>query len=208
MASATDDFTRADSATLGSNWTQAKGHGGTPGVLSNQAYDPNGDGTRTGAYYSATSFGNDQFSQATVINVATFYQAVTVRGITSGTLRNYYAGGHANNDTGHKKYTIWKEVASVISILANHASEVVTANDVLYLEVSGTTLTLKANGVTKVTTTDSDLSSGQPGLRDDHNVGSTAMFDDWSGGDLSAGITYPQLERDRRGIARGVLTGA
>jgi hypothetical protein len=183
VATASDDFNRANAATLGANWTQAKGDSARHGILGNQA-DANG-AADCGDYYSATAFGGDQFSQATVVAVASLLQAVTVRGITSGVNRDRYNGGHDFNDTGNKRHRIYKYVGGVWTSLGAHASEDLTAGHVARLEAVGTGLDLKINGVSKVATTDASLASGQPGLYSVHGVADVAMWDDWSGGDLA-----------------------
>lgn len=186
MATASDNFNRADAATLGANWATAKGMVGPLGILSNGVKDPDGAGNRVGSYYSNVSFSADQFSQATFVARTTGGQMVTVRSITSGVTRNAYGGGHHVADFGDYKYCIFKWVAGTLSQLAVHASETVTAGDVLRLEISGTTLTLYANAVQKVQVTDVSHAAGQPGMHAESVSASTVWFDDWSGGDLSA----------------------
>jgi hypothetical protein len=54
------------------------------------------------------------------------------------------------------------------------------------LEVSGTTLTVKYNGTTIDTATDSSLASGSAGVVC-YDAGAFERADDWEGGNLGAG---------------------
>ena len=63
---ASDNFNRADSATLGPNWTPVLG---TAGILNNQCnpktFDVNGLSVQR---YSAISWPNDQYSELTIVD--------------------------------------------------------------------------------------------------------------------------------------------
>jgi hypothetical protein len=178
-----DNFDRADATTLGASWTTLKGLVNSLGIFSNQV-DVTSTGTASGNYWSADAAPDNQLAVATVVAVAARTQGVVVRAITSGSTQNQYLGGHDNNQTGNTRLRIWKMVGGVRTDLASHATENVTAGTVLKLEAIGTTLNLYVDGVLKVTTTDPDLTAGQPGLMADHGTLNVAIWDDWSGGGL------------------------
>lgn len=180
MATYSDDFNRADSGAnsgFGANWTHYQE--GTPTnsgaqVISNVGRITTSFTLRT-AMWSGGASSADQFSQATMAaGSADFGEYVAVRK-TDGD--NFYAGGRLNGTS----IRISKYVAGVQTTL-NTGTVTVSDGDVIRLEVSGTSLDLKINGVSQLTTTDSDLSSGNPGLRSTN----TTDWDNWSGGDLAA----------------------
>lgn len=184
---ATDDFNRADSATLGANWTVGAGAGESLGILSNQC-SVVGAGNRDGAYYSAVAAPNDHYSQAVVVALPTAQLAVMVRSITTGTVRTSYRAGcfPGNFGGGNTQSRIWKEVANVITDLGT-GSTTLAAGQIWKLEVVGTSLTFKINGAVEVTVTDADIASGQFGIWAEHNASNFAVFDNWEGGDFAAG---------------------
>jgi hypothetical protein len=82
-----------------------------------------------------------------------------------------------------------KYITTVQTVL-NSSTCTVNANDVVYIEVQGTTIQVAINGsfVAGLNTADTSISSGSPAL---FGNGSSATFsmDDWSGGDFS--VTTP-----------------
>jgi hypothetical protein len=183
MATASDNFDRADSSTLGANWTEpTTGTSNSFAIVSNQAQTPASTGT--GALWSATTFTATQFSKVTFVNIASTYQMVTVRHASG--VETYYAGGRNSSDFVDSKYHIWKVVSGTNTSLAVTASQVAAAGDVVELDVSGTNLTLIVNGITILTVSDSAIASGQPGMVARHSA-ALVVFDDWSGGDGTSG---------------------
>jgi hypothetical protein len=61
----------------------------------------------------------------------------------------------------------------------------ISANDVIRLEVSGTNLTGKINGVTKITGSDSAVTTGAPGFY--IGSGSTTSWDNFAADNLAGG---------------------
>lgn len=179
---ASDDFLRANNTTLGANWTTCQGVGEGLGILTNQASFQT-SGNRNGSYYSAVTAPNDQYSQATAVALCSFSQGVIVRSITSGGVRNNYIAGCNPNSFGggNTLSRVWKEVAGTDTSLGTGATTL-APGQVWRLEIVGTNLTFKINGVTEIIVSDSDLTAGQFGLWAEHNVSNVAMFDDWSGG--------------------------
>lgn len=215
MATASDAFTRADAANPGSNWVLAKGHTDHLGIFSNQVDIAGSPGDRCGNYWNPTTntFGDAQFSQITIVAQAAHRQGPTVRSITTGTTRNYYLGGHQHSEDSSFLYAICKERANDSGVkLVTHGSQVVTAGDVVRLEITGDaspvlTLFVNSTQILQVTDSTNVLGSGQPGMRADHTTANVALFDDWSGGDLAAGAAPARLDYFPRGLERGVFHG-
>ena len=171
---ATDDFNRADASTLGTNWTLSKN---TWGIDTNRAKPTAVDNCR--AFWNADTFGNDQYSQAKVVS-ATNYFGVVVRCSGSGGTENNYHWVAGTGFTGINKVINGSETQlQALDALS-------TDNDVIRLEVSGTTLQAYRNGSTYGTSvTDSAVASGSAGLFGFAAV--TPFLDDWEGGNLGGG---------------------
>jgi len=185
---ATDDFNRADAATLGSNWSRAFGSSADMGIFSNQV-DVASANTFAMAYYNALAWPDDQYSQAKVIALASHSMMVICRASTA-TSTSWYGGGCGSSLFGNNNYRIARRISGgSVTSLASVATNV-AANDVLKLECTGGTgpaLALYRNGSSMVTFTDSGgVSSGQAGLQAQNNNGNVALWDDWEGGDFAA----------------------
>lgn len=174
----TDDFNRANAGSLGANWTeQVNGLQ----VLSNACRGANAGSTYQFAYWSADAFADDQYSEFTVTTVAEqFGPAVRCSG-TGGATDNYWLLLRAS---GEGSSFIFKTDAGSFTSLADLGAVAWTAGDVARIEVSGTTVTAKRNGVTLDSATDSSLASGSAGIM---CRGDGAVVDDWAGGDLGGG---------------------
>lgn len=177
----TDDFNRADGSGLGANWTAQEGQ---IDILSNTAFWNTG----TPFYFRNTqSWSNDQYSEITLKNSsmgALDYSAVTVRASGTAGSSNRY---ECMADGGGSDARLRKLVTGSYTNLDTDSVAFAT-NDVIRLEVTGTSLTCKKNGATILTGTDSDLASGSPGFGTPFNGGGhDSQWDDWSGGDLGGG---------------------
>lgn len=183
MSIFTDNFNRANGA-IGGNWTNING---TFGISSNKATSLTlGADSRAQAVYSASfgpdSFGNDQYAQL-VLADTTAYAGVVVRGSLSA--YTGYVAVAAGTDSAISKF-----VAGTPTAVATGGPPFANG-DVLRLEISGSTLTLKKNGVVVLTGTDSSISSGYAGIAG-YNTTRIAG-DNWEGGDLviPTSLAYP-----------------
>ena len=169
-ASATDDFNRAS---IGTDWTTLTNQS-TLTINSSTLVAGSSSG-RNGMYYNATTFTDDQSSQITITtnhdnncgpavrmsaSAETAYVAVMSIAASTVTLRKLSAG-------------TFSDITSVSETCAN--------GDTLKISVSGTTLTVDHNGSQIISTTDSDISTGQPGI---FIYSTVARGDDWEGSDL------------------------
>ena len=163
-----DNFNRANGA-IGSNFNVTNGG---INVASNAI-----QGTAAGnnvAFWSANAFFTDQFAQATVasLNGTTDFIGPSVRVSPDS---NWYSC-FENSTT----VFIQREVSGSFTNITNAASAG-AIGDILRLEVQGSNLTCYKNGAVILTTTDSSLPSGSPGMQ---LAGNVATLDNWSGGNL------------------------
>ena len=178
---AADNFVRANGG-LGTNWTTATGHN-APAIVSNQVQ---GGTVSSGnaAWWNANPFPNDQWAQSTInadANVNT-YGGVFLR-VANGAAtmyRIYVVGPIGATAVAH----IAKTVAGAFTDL-NSATITLTAGDVIRGEVNGSALSLYQNNVLRVSTSDSSIASGAPGLivGPDATL-ANAIISAWSAGDL------------------------
>lgn len=167
----TDNFNRADSSTLGSNWTLQTGTSEIMGIESNQA-----KGTTTAAFWTGNDFDNNQASQVKLVGVVTLTRLV-VRGSPTGWTCYYLR--IFGTDLG-----IYRRDAQYTSVLLGYSSAFTqSAGDTVALVADGTTIKAYHNGTLKCSFTDSTYSSGRPGFE---VLGTNVYVEDFAGGDLSA----------------------
>lgn len=191
---ATDAFTGTDGTqltTYSANWTLQLGDFD---IQSNALAPDSLANSDSLACWTADTFNADQYSQIKIVAVSTAPASIgpAVR-VASGATTAYLLF-HSS-----AAWELWKVVAGTWTKINNGASRTLQVNDVLRLEISGTTLTVKINGVAQGSpTTDSDIASGYAGLhanKDDANH----RGDDWEGGNLAAGgLSIPVAMHHRR----------
>ena len=189
----TDDFNRADSSDLGTNWVKNDSPD-TMYISSNTAvgqYPTNTTNFKIANYWNTATytFAADQCSQAKFVTFDNTqgYAAVLVRGSISSP-----ASSNPTSYTAYSNGTIYLEngVAGP-TLLAT--GTVYSTGDTAKICVTGTTITSYINGSVNATVTDSTLSTGQPGMAPySGNVGVTVAEDDWVGTDGGGGgPTFP-----------------
>jgi hypothetical protein len=180
MATVTDDFDRADSSDLGPDWTDQIAGIGIHSNLAARVGDP--ANTERFSYYSGAAWSDDQSSQAVlnggVINGRTV--GLSVRASDTGGSMNAYVLYISLGVTAY----IFKWIAGSPTLLQTIGS--VTNSSTFKIEVIGTTITCYENGSTIGSPqSDSDLSSGFPGLMLSNNTDTdpalAAKADDWQG---------------------------
>jgi hypothetical protein len=173
-ATASDTFDRANGA-LGANWTT------TPGLAAPQI---SGNTVRAGtansvnsAYWSATTFGSDQFSSGTMpaSSGASYGPGLAVR--LSGTKGYFLWYGNSAGTV-----SLWRmdSASSWTQLKTSAALSVTPATDVWKIQVTGSTVSGYQNGNLVVTTTDTKITSGSPGV---WLYYAANQIDNWSGGD-------------------------
>ncbi len=99
---------------------------------------------------------------------------------------------------------IWKNIAGARTSLASEAIDI-AIDDVLRLELQGTTLTLFVNGVQRLTAVDSSIASGgAPAIIGRVSSGTDfVQLDDFSTGDFLGGF-MSRGSGSGRGLNRGI----
>jgi hypothetical protein len=185
----------AFSGTL-SNWTQTNSIWGSLAISSGQITSNSGsmvnDSTPSMRWTGSGTFTDDQYSSLTIKAFAfldiNYGLAVTVRNSTGADgAQDYYGAAVHGDGSGNYTTRLFKVVNATYTSLYS-ASMAWATNDVLSIEVEGTTLRLCKNGTAvggSYTLTDSSLSTGVPGIAG--QGGNTMMGDDWEGGNITAG---------------------
>jgi hypothetical protein len=172
VATFTDDFNRADSASLGANWLTI---GNSHSIVGNRMAPP---GTLTYLNVWATDAASaDQFSQATVAVVAGTNISVIVR--CDATAANYYRLLY--NGTSLQLYRMTTAIGNVHTVT-------LVAGDVIKITAVGSAIKGYLNGVEVCSATDTGVAGGatqrKVGVRSFGNA--SLRYDDWSGGDVTA----------------------
>jgi hypothetical protein len=183
---ATDDFNRADETlTASANWTVAPSQT-SPELVSNEVVTAAAKSVEYVAYHVGT-FADDQWAEADMRIGGDFSQARLVLRCSTSAVTRYEAIVDTFS-TG--RYLFYKNVAGVGSVIGSWSTPggLVDGPMVRYrFEVVGSTLTLYADGVEILTETDTDITSGQPGLAVYYAAGigaeTTPHIDNWSAGD-------------------------
>lgn len=207
MAVYTDDFNRANTQVMGSNWTilQENDNGGFGfKILSNQLVWDNSASAAAVMRYNNT-FTADQYSQFKV--VTSVYQSGSgdVRYCGPGTRLN--GSGGTFNDGYVATAIISSDITNVNNItLYNGGSGSlvasgfanVSANDIIKITSVGTTHTYYRNGSSQGSGTDATFNTtNAAGVYAVLSGGGSppATMDDWEGGDVGAAAGQPTMRR-------------
>ena len=186
---ATDAFTRANASTLGANWTNGVG-GVSPGVLSNQAKNQTGSADN-GAFYSASSFANDQYSEATLVQYNTGgddFSGVTVR--TSTTDHVIF---QVNLGAG-KVDLVWYHAGAYDLLDSDGGATGDPTGKRFTLEVVGQHFYGYLDGTLVVDATAASApSTGKPGIMLSGTNAAASLMDTWEGGDIPSAVTVHHL---------------
>lgn len=204
---ASDNFTRADASTLGTNWTQQEA---ALRIVSSHATGTT-DLTYQYSFWNADAFNNNQYSEVTmggnIGGDSSVVNGPTVRASGTGGSSQMYAmlcqGGGTNST-----YLFYFNGSSPTQIGSTITGTAWTSGDVAHLEVSGTTFTLKRNGTTLSSSlTDSTLATGSAGFVM-RNSGSGDVVTLWGGGNIGGGGggTGP-CTLGTLGVGKGCLLG-
>lgn len=183
MASlATDDFNRANSGTLGANWTGTTGAAARFSIVSNQA--KNNGTTITLDSYTGTSAPANQYSKITlktILGVSDEGPGPAVR-VSTAAVTAYFA------QCNTVEIKLYKVVSGSFTQLGSDAAAAAN-NDVVEIDANGTSITVKKNGSTVIgPITDSAISTGNWGLWCAGPAASAVAFDDWEGGDFTSAV--------------------
>ena len=174
---ATDDFNRTNANPAGGNWTTLKDLSAIQ-VSSNTVKGTSGE---SDAIWNADSFGNDQYSQITLVTNDNdgWRWGVLVRGAGASATTAYVLRANTWSAEGCG-LSSW--VAGSLSLLQT-VSQIIGAGTVIRLEAQGTTLRIYDDGVQIGTDqTNSSIASGSAGIS---MLNTTAAADNWEGGNLA-----------------------
>lgn len=178
---ASDDFNRADSADLGTNWDVISGSTGPLNVNNNQArWNINvDDGSEV--YNGGITWPDDQYSEADIIGSSGSTGVgfgVCVRGSLGTNFYRIVVGVGAATDL-----EIGKFISAAYTVLGVAVASGWVSGDRLRTEIAGSTLSMYKNGSLVTTRTDTSITTGKPGLAYS-SLMDAARADNWAGGDL------------------------
>lgn len=171
---ASDSFTRADSGTLGPNWTDSENGFG----ISSNTANARSLGNNNISYWSADVFGNDHYSQVTVSSLA----GVTAVGVVCR------ANGAAPTNNGYLFYSssiagnIYKIVAGSYTSLAGSLTTV-ASGDVLKITCIGSLIEAFKNGISVGSVNDSSVAAGSAGI---YGTSPLSQLINWSGDNIGS----------------------
>lgn len=203
---ATDDFNRAS---LGADWSQINSSFNSvtinsssrvAGTFQIQPTDEKG----IALWVGAGSFTNDQYASVKLTSApgggSSCGIGVVCRASSSGATKNCYEAWVDGAFPSPVTY-LTKRVSGTRTVIFSSTSPSWTTNDLLELEVEGTTLRVCKNGTPlggSFTQTDSSLATGAVGVI----AASTGFFgDSWEGGNLSTSSVVPNCAAFHRMIA-------
>jgi hypothetical protein len=187
----TDDFNRADGP-LGANWTKPLASQNNLVIVNNEV-GVDVEDSHNYAFWSADSFGENQYSQVKLVNIGD-WNGVIVR--AKADVDEFYLG----ICRGGNGYDIYVRTPSGYADLAHGFTETWSPGDIIRLEASGSgpvDLTLLRNDTPVLTYTDStyNITGGSPGIGIYSPSGSNLRVDDWEGGDLGTlGVLLPETQ--------------
>lgn len=187
MPTFTDDFNRADAASLGANYGTESGVAGSLAIASNRAAIPDATGLQDYSNIrTAETIGGAQYSQAKIQNLSSGDYAqgyVSVRGSTSA-LQGYRF--YLDTTGATQLYDLVDDAA-----VGSAGSHTLTPGDVFTLIARGSALNGFVNGTLECSATDATTATGQPGLGAFALSATVAagdvQLDDHAGGDLPVG---------------------
>lgn len=190
MTTLSDNFNRADSSSLGANWTEVEGD---LRIISNKVINVNGN-ERSYARHNSDLATSNHYAEILLGDVATptgntAVAEANVRGNSSDLAR--YVGRITNNTTGGKTYELASRSSSGTLASITSTTGTATSSDAFACYIVGTQLTLKKNGTTvlgPVTTT--VITSGlRAGMTKTCGTSDTSDFsiDSWIAEDVASG---------------------
>jgi hypothetical protein len=182
-----DNFNRANGG-LGSNWSSQFG---TLSVTSNAATGASGTNI---SYYTALSLQADQFVEMRV-STAPGSDNLGMCMRCSGTGASFQGYLVFVKNTEYDIYRVAGATPTFTAISGGNAGTF-AAGDIIRGDVVGTSIRFYQNGTLLKTVSDSNYSSGQPGLYINNTV---AIADDWNAGNIVA-IPSANLENDWPGL--------
>ena len=184
-----DTFIRAD-GTLRANWTTIAGYSALK-IASNSVEIVSTAGADARAYYNVNPPGGwpkNQWSSATIttLNNSSSVAEIAIRTATSAqTLYSLRVQGPLGASATVR---LVKLVSGAVTTLAGPTTTTVNSGDIAMLSVVGTTITGYIHGASVITSSDSAITAGNPGIGIEANgqaIGDVVMGQ-WNGGQVNA----------------------
>lgn len=176
---ANDPFTRSDAATLSSPWIDKNGQ---LGIFSNQV-DVTVTGDENIAYYNGVSWPNDGYAEIKVIAAPAANRAVAVGyRLQTGSNRLGYYAGYDQAQSGDGLQRIWKFVGTAWTQLGSPGASNVAVNDIIRIQVIGSTIKMFVNTVEVLSVNDTDHATGKAGIYGVNSAVDVALLDNFAGG--------------------------
>jgi hypothetical protein len=193
-ATVSDTFDRANGG-LGANWTTTPGTA-APQISGNTLHAGTASSVNS-AYWSASTFGNDQFSQGTLPGSSGSNDGPGLAVRLSGTKGYFLWYGNSTNTV-----SLWRmdNASSWTQLKASSTLKITPATDVWKIQVVGSTITGYQNGTQVVQATDTKITAGSPGT---WLYYAANQIDNWSGGDATAAPTAYTVGGTASGLASG-----
>lgn len=174
ILSVSDDFNRVNTNPAGGNWTVVNGISAIQ-VLNNAVKGTMSTG-RSGAYWNAETFSDDQYAELKVITFDTGGANGGVAVRISPSAQTLYAALLSSTQVSLQKFVSGTKTELYTYNRSN------SVGDIIRLEVNSTTLTVKINGYALAPSVDdSAISTGSPGVR---FFDLTFVGDDFAAGNL------------------------
>lgn len=173
QAQNSDNFNRSNVELIGNTgsdgslvWSSRDTTTGVHSVTSNQYFSGAGSWNNVPLYNTTmSSTQGDQASEVT-------YQGST----NGGPVVRYASGAYYYLNVSGSSFTIYYATTGYPGTVVGTVSETTTTGDVVRLEAVGTSLTAYENGVSKLSVTDSNLSTGRSGIW----LAFSAYYDDYN----------------------------
>jgi hypothetical protein len=180
---ATDDFNRAD-GDLGSNWDYGRGVGDLE-IISNQAGHST-SGQNVSDIWVADTFDDDQWVQSDVTLGTNSNPNLLVRSSGQGASNNSYEFYWTNSGVNR----IWRITNNSGTLISDSGGNPTSGTHTMRFEVVGSQLTTYIDGVETATVSDSNHTTGRPGIGAYYS-GTTPTHDNVSVGDWTEAATPP-----------------
>jgi hypothetical protein len=158
----TDNFTRANGG-LGGNWTTHSSYV-APQIVSNKVNPNATGGSGSGAYYSATSWPNDHYSQCTINALLDVNALVDIAVRMDSSANTFYYLQIKGPIGASALWHIKKIVTGTPTTLIAATTFTLAVGDKLKISVIGNALTAYQNNSTLGSTTDGSISAGNAGF--------------------------------------------
>lgn len=197
MASASSSFTGTENPLSESGaWTALSAYFQHMTKATGAKVDPAVLGNDCGARYTGVTFGADHYSEMTIAAVPAgaqlFFHYVTARMNTTAACYLLTTAADVNATT----VQLYKlDNAGTYTQIGTNITTgtAIAAADVFRLECIGTTLNVKRNGSTIRSSTDSTLSTGQPGIGGwaQDSASNVVLVSSWAAADITAAVSSP-----------------